>query len=380
MSQSRLWCFGNERRRTSEYLTGVSLHSHTNHSKESLHFIPDFAAKYPVLQRALERQCKKSKIAVDFERAYWTPPLTANLAYEVESGQIQNVVGLASLVSLTDHDSIAAPALLRALPGTRDIPIALEWTVPYGGAVFHLGVHNLPETRAVDITADLAAYTKQPVESMLTEILATLNAYPDVLIVFNHPLWDLGRVGPRYRQLVNDFLEQHGKFMHALEINGVRGWAENARVVELAERYDRPIISGGDRHGREPSATLNLTRAQNFPEFIAEVRYQQRSHLVMMPQYAEPRAVHVIRTLLDTIRSYPEYPVGSRRWDNRVFHPSIQSEDCAISTLWKAPPTFIELIFSALPLLENNLVLRAMNRLMKGNEYVNLEMRNDVTL
>ena len=37
-------------------------------------------------------------------------------------------------------------------------------------------------------------------------------------------------------------------------------------------------------------------------------------------------------------------------------------EECAISTLWKTPPVFIELIFSALSLLENTLVHGAMKQ------------------
>jgi hypothetical protein len=41
----------------------------------------------------------------------------------------------------------------------------------------------------------------------------------------------------------------------------------------------------------------------------------------------------------------------------------------AISTLWKAPPVFIELIFSALSLLENSLVQRAMKQVMKGDAH-----------
>jgi hypothetical protein len=351
---------------TKGYRTAVSLHSHTNHSRETLQFIPKFAAKYRVLRWALERQCKKSTIPVDFRRVYWTPPLSPRMAHQVESRQIENVLGLASLVSLTDHDSIAAPSLLRTLPDTCEIPLALEWTVPYEGAEFHLGVHNLPDTRAVQITAELAAYTKCPRASRLRELLAALDQLPEVLVVFNHPLWDLRQLGPGYLQLVKEFLEQYGSFIHALEINGTRGWGENAQVIEWAKRYNHPVVSGGDRHGCEPSSSLNLTRAESFPEFISEVRYKQCSHVLMMPRYLEPRCIHITRELLDTIREYPDYPVGSRRWDDRVFHPSpAQAENCAISSLWKAPPTFIEVIFSAFSLLENSLVQRAMTLVMK---------------
>jgi hypothetical protein len=365
MIQTSLSCFRNRPDQTAKYLTAVSLHSHTNYSKESLQFIPKFAEKYPILRWALERQCKKSMLPVDFDRAYWTPPLTAKLSHEVESGQIENVLGLASLVSLTDHDNIEAPTLLRALPETGDVPFALEWSVPHGGAVFHLGVHNLPDRRAVEMTSELAAYTRFPCDHRLNELLAMLDQCPEILIVFNHPLWDLGEVGPCYGQLVDQFLERHAGFVHALEINATRSWKENIRVIELAERLHLPIVSGGDRHGCEPSGALNLTRAESFPEFVAEVRLKQRSHVLLMPQYAEPRCIHIARELLDTIRDYPEYPIGSRRWDNRVFHPGrTANEHCALSTLWKAPPAFIEVVFSALSLLENAMVRRALTHVM----------------
>jgi hypothetical protein len=360
----KLSCFRNHPEQTAEYLTAVSLHSHTNHSKESLRFIPEFAEKYPVLRWALERQRKKAKIPVDFDRAYWTPPLTAELSHEVESAQIENVLGLASLVSLTDHDNTEAPALLRALPETSQTPFALEWSVPYGGAVYHLGVHNLPERRAQQIMSELAAYTRCPCDHLLNELLAMLDQCPEILIVFNHPLWDLGEIGPCYGQLVNQFLERHARFVHALEINATRGWKENLRVIELAERYQRLTVSGGDRHGCEPSGALNLTRAGSFPEFIAEVRLEQRSHVLLMPQYAEPRCVHIVKTLLDTIRGYPGYPIGFRRWDDRVFHPGRTNDDCALSALWKAPPAYIDLIFSALRLLENAAVQRALTHVI----------------
>jgi hypothetical protein len=369
MLQMKLSYFRNHPEQTAQYLTAVSLHSHTNNSKESLRFIPDFAEKHPILRWALERQCKKAKIPADFDRAYWTPPLTAELSHEVESTQIENVLGLASLVSLTDHNTIEAPALLRTLPETSQMPFALEWSVPYGGAVFHLGVHNLPEFRAQEMTAELAAYITKPSDHLLNELLAMLDQCPEILIVFNHPLWDLGELGPSYGQLLHQFLERHARFVHAFEINATRGWKENIRVIELAEHYHRPTVSGGDRHGCEPSGALNLTRAESFPEFIAEVRLEQRSHVLLMPQYAEPRCVHIVKALLDTIRDYPEYPIGSRRWDNRVFHPGRTNDDCALSTLWKAPPTYIEVIFSALRLLESAAVQRALTQVLPDQRH-----------
>src|SRR5437879_2966743 len=40
-----------------------------------------------------------------------------------------------------------------------------------------------------------------------------------------------------------------------------------------------------------------------------------------MPQYAEPWKHRILQSTLDAIRDYPHFPEGSRRWDQRVYHP-----------------------------------------------------------
>jgi hypothetical protein len=70
--------------------------------------------------------------------------------------------------------------------------------------------------------------------------------------------------------------------------------------------------------------------------------------------------------LLDVIRNYPDYPIGSRRWDERIFHPDANGgPDQPISALWKAPPKFVEKILSGIRLLENATVQRAMERVFR---------------
>jgi len=125
---------------------------------------------------------------VDFERAYWTPPVTPRQALALEAKQIEEALGLSSIISLTDHDTIEAPSLLRLIPQAPSVPLSLEWSVPFRGTVFHLGIHNLPEGKAAGIMTDLAAYTLDPDNQRLTELLSSLDQDPDVLIVFNHPL------------------------------------------------------------------------------------------------------------------------------------------------------------------------------------------------
>jgi hypothetical protein len=367
MAETKLSCFWHGPDLGRDTRAAVSLHGHTNRSKESLQFIPELARRGPMLHEALEKQCKKARFPVDFSRAYWTPPLTPKLAHETEKNQIENVLGLKSLVSLTDHDNIEAPIWLRTVPETAQTPISLEWSVPFAGTVFHLGVHNLPGAQAQAMMDDLAAYTRQPDGRRLCELLVMLDAIPNVLVVLNHPLWTQTCVGVhRDDQVLEKFLSCAVQFLHAFEINATRSTRENNRVAQLAEQWRRPLVSGGDRHGCAASGALNLTHAETFCEFVSEIRHEQRSHVLLMPQYSEPVSIRTTRTLLDVIRDYPEYPVGSKRWDERVFHPDGSGgPDRPLSSLWKAPPAFLERILSSIRLLENAVVQRAMQRMFR---------------
>jgi hypothetical protein len=76
----------------------------------------------------------------------------------VERGSIEEL-GLEAFVSLFDHDNIEAPMHLRVLQESKDIPISVEWTVPFGDAVLHLGVHNLPVREACPIMRTMAEVT-----------------------------------------------------------------------------------------------------------------------------------------------------------------------------------------------------------------------------
>ena len=367
MPQTRISCFWQEPEFGREARAAVSLHGHTNRSKESLRFIPELARKGPMLHEALQDQCKRARIPVDFSRAYWTPPLTPELAYETERDQIERGLGLKGLISLTDHDTIEAPLLLREAPQTAQMPISLEWSVPFQGTIFHLGVHNLPSTQALGMMEDLAAYTRQPNDQRLLELLEMLDRNPDVLVVFNHPLWTQTCVGVhRDNHVLDRFLGCAVRFLHAFEINGVRSGTENKKVGELAKRWQRPLVAGGDRHGCTASNALNITGAESFCEFVSEIRDDQRSHVLLMPQYTEPVVVRVTRTLLDVIRHYPQYPQGSQRWDDRVFHPCEDGDmDRPISSLWKKPPAFVERIFSCIRLAECGVVQRAARRIFR---------------
>jgi hypothetical protein len=380
LAQTRISCLWNQPDAALNYQAAVSLHSHSNRSKESLGFIQEFAEKSPILNWALKHQYKRSRVPVDLTKAYWTPPLTPELSLKTESDQIENRLGLLGLVAITDHDTIEAPLTLRAAASSREVPIALEWSVPFENAIFHLGVHNLPANRALRITSDLSAYTRVPSSRNLGDLLEMLDDLPEVLVIFNHPLWDLYGMGSeKFVRVVDRFLERYARFLHAFELNATRGCKENQRVIELSDRWQRLLISGGDRHGCEPSGAVNLTRAESFSEFADEVRTQQCSHVLFMPQYAESLTLRTMQTLLDVIREYPELEAGSRRWDGRVFHADLAATngiDRAVSSYWNGPPAFLNRIFSVIRLLENPSTRQAMARVLPGK--ADLELRSDV--
>ncbi|HEV3220802.1 MAG TPA: hypothetical protein VGZ48_13615 [Candidatus Acidoferrales bacterium] len=318
----------------------------------------------------MNRQCRIALIPVDFDRAYWTPPITPRQAVELEGKQIEDALGLASIISLTDHDNIEASTLLRLIPQASPIPFSLEWSVPFQGTIFHLGIHNLPESDAASIVTDLLAYALHPNDERLAELLSSLDQEPDVLIVFNHPLWKQRETtGPRHAEVVDRFLGKNHRFVHALELNATRDWKENYTVLQLAEQWKLPAVSGGDRHATEPSAALNLTHAETFTEFIREIRRDGSSHMVFMPQYQDPLCLRMTKFLLDAIREYPENPIGSRRWDDRVFHPGRPREVIQpLSALWRKPPEAITRIFAMIRLAENDAVVHALKAMLAQEE------------
>jgi hypothetical protein len=339
MATSTVSCLWRDQKAHEGFRTGVSLHSHTNQSRETLDFLANIGGKYAVVRRLLARLERRSEtkhgVRVDYRLSYWTPPMTPKLAFDPETQQIENL-GLSSMVSITDHDTIEAPMLLRTVPRARRIPVSVEWSVPYGGVEdFHLGVHNLPSGSAKQWMKTLAEFTANPGDERLREILVALNEQPNVLVVFNHPIWDLFLIGQaKHEVLINEFLQKYGAFLHALELNGLRNWEENRETRRLAERWNTVLISGGDRHGVEPNANINLTNATSFTEFVYEIRRERKSSVVFMPQYAQPWKHRLLQSTLDAIRDYPDFPQGSRNWDERAYHPDARGVVCPLNEIW----------------------------------------------
>lgn len=304
--------------------TGVSLHCHTENSKEMLDFVPHYAAKLPIINFFWERERDKYEARenkkIDFSTAFWSPPLHAQEVYNIEQKQM-NDFGLNALVSISDHDSIDGNLKVIEQTDNRKAPISLEWTVPFEFGFFHVGVHNLPKDRAVEITKDLLDYTfgENPTNERLREKFAMLSEIPEVLVVLNHPLWDIEIVGKeQHKILLNGFLKEHGKWIHALEVNGFRSWSENKAVIELAETIGIPVVTGGDRHGCRPNTVINLTNAKTFAEFADEVRTDKHTEVVLMPEYKQPLHSRQLQSFAEILKLYPEFAEGRKRWFDRV--------------------------------------------------------------
>lgn len=305
--------------------TGVSLHCHTEHSKEMLDFIPHYAEKIPIVKhfwrkerdKYLEREGK----GIDFSTAFWQPPLSAQSVYDIEKEQINNV-GLDAIASITDHDSIDANLKVGETTKNEKAPISLEWTVPFQYGFFHVGVHNLPENRAEELTKTLLDYTfnkENHSDKHLHQMFMMLDEIPGVLIVLNHPIWDIELVGKKkHEELLKEFLKEHGRHIHAFEINGFRSWSENKAVIEMAEALGFPLVTGGDRHGCKPNTVVNLTNSKTFGEFAEEIRVDKRSVVVLMPEYRQPLQSRQMQSFSEILSFYPEYPEGQQRWFDRV--------------------------------------------------------------
>ncbi|MBC8165575.1 MAG: hypothetical protein H7Y20_06860 [Bryobacteraceae bacterium] len=359
MSSSLCNYFWRDHSVVAPYRTAVSLHSHTQHSEESLGFIPRYSLKIPLLRGLVQKQERRflevHGKALDFNDAWWTPPLSPREAYDLERTQIETDLGLRAFVSLSDHDNIEAPTHLHVLSELSEVPISVEWTVPFGPSFFHLGIHNLPAANAQSTMRVFEDYTAKPEESKLADILAALAEFPSVLVVLNHPMWDEPGIGAEaHRSLLNRFTVAYRPWLHALELNGLRSWKENAEVTTYATHVGIPLISGGDRHGCEPNANVNLTNAESFDEFVYEVRNEQRSHVLFLNQFREPVRLRLMQGVLDVVRDYPELSVGRRRWTDRVFFRNCDGNVNALSALWEGDgPSVVQWFMVAVRLLES---------------------------
>ena len=355
------------------FRSAVSLHSHTLYSRESLSFVFRAAAQVPLLSRWIRSQEKRYRTFygsdLDVSRGWWTPPLSPRDALRAEVSQIEDKLQLNSLVSLTDHDTIEGVRLLGVVNPGR-VPVSVEWTIPYGESFFHLGIHNLPVAGSQQIFDELAAYTSSPEPRRLRDLMWGLDQFAEILVVFNHPCWDEKGVGQdKHDALVDSFLSSHGEWIHAIELNGLRPWAENRMAARLASDRNYPLISGGDRHGREPNSVLNLTAASQFSEFVEEIRRGRQSQILSMPQYEDSLRLRIVQNIGDILREDDTHSMGWKCWSDRVFYRCEDGEVRSISQLWgKSAPSVVNWCIGLIRLAENRRMRGALRIALAGKQ------------
>jgi hypothetical protein len=372
MNRSSIYLAWNAGEALNGFRTGVSLHSHTSHSRETLDFIPRFLAAVPagtaLLRRYETRYRRLHGRELNYYDAWWTPPLGPKEALGLERAQIESL-GLHGLVSLSDHDNIEAPLLLSVLSDGRQTPLSVEWTVPWRGTIFHLGIHHIHPRKALAKMAAMAQFTANPLESELGGLLEWLAEDRETLVVFNHPYWDeKGKGQAQHDRMAEEFLVHYRPFLHALELNGLRPWKENRRVLARAAAADLPSISGGDRHTCEPNALLNVTRAATFAEFVDEVRVDGRSTVLVMPQYRESMVGRILAGIGDVMRDNDSHTHGWTKWSDRVFYR--RAEDGEAAPLGSAfaggrLPLLIQVFVAAVRVLEHRQVQAAMRQFLQ---------------
>lgn len=335
------------------YATAVSLHGHTLHSREGMQFIPRVATALPLLRLAIDLAARRRGCegmhGVDWSRIYWTPPVTAKQALELEENQIRSL-GLRPLVSLTDHDEIAGPVHLSTLPQWAGrVPVSVEWTYPFRETFFHIGVHGLPPDFAQRLWSNMSAAAQSGDEARLSEALAGLRACEETLVVLNHPCWDEKGIGQvRHRATLDAFLALHRGHLDALEYNGLRPPHENSATLECAAQLDIPVVSGGDRHGHEPNSCLNLTDAVSFADFARELKQSRRSTMLLLPHQSQRHALRLIHHLWEILRDDPDHGLGWRRWDDRIFYRDKAGEERSLRDHWGDRPPTLARVFVGL--------------------------------
>jgi hypothetical protein len=314
------------------------------------------------------------------------------MAFDLEAGQIRGL-GLEPLVSITDHDTIEAPMLLRTVSSARHIPVSVEWSAPFGDTEFHLGVHNLPSADGPEWMRQFARFTAdalaardceeeygarvEAMDARLLSMVRELAATPGVLVVFNHPVWDLHQVGDAvHRREVVRFIAAAGEAIHALELNGLRHAKENREVMRLARETGHLLISGGDRHGLEPNANINLTDADSFGEFVEEIRLERRSHVLFLEQYERPWEGRILQSTLNAVTDFPEFIKGWQRWDERAFHPDAYGQMRPLRQLWARgeAPWPLRMAIELVRLGRNERLAWTFSRALRASDSLPLEM------
>jgi hypothetical protein len=123
--------------------------------------------------------------------------------------------------------------------------------------------------------------------------------------------------------------------------------------VSLAKACEVPLISGGDRHAREPNACVNLTNAATFSEFVDEIRHDRWSDILFMPHYRENFKVRIIQNMCEVLREDRSHSLGWEKWSDRIFYLCDDGQERSLNTLFADKvPAVIDHFISLMSLVE----------------------------
>lgn len=298
-----------------EFGYAVSLHNHSCHSVEKL------AALNHVIKKAymrpwsgiLQKSFGLGGVSnLNYADITFNPPYTPEDVYQMEAAAAAKWGFDGVHLAITDHDEFAGSlALLRGRPDLNGrIAISEELSLWFRGHLVHLGVSHLPESGVEETHAQIQAAARGGRYDELFETLAASGC----LVILNHPLvaW-----GPGAQAIpATELLSRYGWAIHALEVNGMRPREENDRVLELAQRWRKPVVGGGDSHLLVASSVLSLTRAATFKDFVAEVKDGYAVPFVTPDYFAPLRWKLTLRVLFfisryRQIASYKGQPVAT---------------------------------------------------------------------
>jgi len=269
-----------------EFRYAVSLHNHSCHSVErlaSLNQVVKLGFMHP-LRGTLQRAFGLDGVSkLNYADVTYNPPYTPQEVYRMEAAGAATLGFRGVHFAITDHDEYAGGlALLRSRPDLeRRIALSEELSVRFQGHLFHLGVNGLKES-GIDETH--RAMQTAARENRIDELFDILHA-SGALVVLNHPLVDWGGRGAGAIP-VADLLARYSWAIHALEFNGMRRPEENASVLDLARKWRKPVVGGGDSHLLVPSSFLCVSQAACFDDFIAEVKADHAVPLIKSDYWA----------------------------------------------------------------------------------------------
>jgi hypothetical protein len=124
-----------------------------------LDFVPQLGASIPIVARHFARSLaayeREHGRPLDLHDYFWRPPLTAGAVIASECRHIEDRFECAALVSLTDHDTMEGPRRLRA-EGHDEVPLSVEWSVPFEGTIYHLGIHAIRASQVHEAAGGLS--------------------------------------------------------------------------------------------------------------------------------------------------------------------------------------------------------------------------------